>query len=207
MAEQNEKSGQIVGLTGGISTGKTTASSFFSELGVPVVDADVVSRELVEKGQPALEEIRETFGDEVIAADGTLDRDALGKIVFADDDKRHVLNRILHPKVALRSQALLAELRQEHPYVIYDAALLVENGLYSVFYKLIVVTVSPEIQLQRLITRDATPEADAKARIASQVPLSKKEALADYLIENNGTVEELKTRVAEVHEAILETLS
>lgn len=207
MAEQNEKSGQIVGLTGGISTGKTTASSFFSELGVPVVDADVVSRELVEKGQPALEEIRETFGDEVIAADGTLDRDALGKIVFADDDKRHVLNRILHPKVALRSQALLAELRQEHPYVIYDAALLVENGLYSVFYKLIVVTVSPEVQLQRLITRDATPEADAKARIASQVPLSKKEALADYLIENNGTVEELKTRVAEVHEAILETLS
>lgn len=198
----------IVGLTGGIASGKSTVTSMFRELGVVVIDADAIAREVVEPGEPALDEIREAFGDGVIATDGSLDRAALGKIIFADDDARKQLGHITHPRIGQRmmQRAMEAGLLG-HAWVIYDAALLVENNLYKMFDSLIVVAVSEETQLARLMERDESAREDAMARIDAQLPLADKVAVADHVIDNNGTREQTRTQVVALHAFITQNIA
>lgn len=192
-----------VGLTGGIATGKSTVAEFFRARGIPVVDADQVARDVVMPGQPALTEVVKTFGAEVLDGD-VLDRKKLGSLVFGDEDARKKLNAIIHPRIAMESQRQLGEASKlDVPYVLYEAALLVENKIHKAFAALVVVSVPEAVQLERLVQRDASDEDAARARIASQLSLADKEALADYLVMNDGTLEETEAQVQEVHEALV----
>lgn len=193
-----------VGLTGGIASGKSTVARMFEQLGVPVVDADAIAREVVEPGQPAHEEIREAFGDEVLEPDGTLDRKKLGAVVFGDREARARLNAITHPRIAQRSGERMAELqRGAHPYLVYEAALLVENGAYKAFDALVVVAADRATQLRRLQRRDALDESQARARLDAQLPLEHKVEVADYVVHNEGDLEETEEQVRQVHAALL----
>ena len=197
-----------VGLTGGIACGKSTVASIFHELGIPIVDADQIAREVVAPGSEGLDEIVKAFGDEVLQADGALDRKALGRVVFADAAKRKQLEAITHPRIAQAGMAALAALgaSTDAPYLIYEAALLVESGAHRMFPALVVVAVSPAVQLARLVARDGDPQ-DARARIASQMPMEEKVAAATHVIWNDGDHAALRVRVAEVHEALTRMLN
>ena len=192
-----------VGLTGGIACGKSTVAGFFAELGVPVVDADRVAREVVEPGTEGLAEIVRAFGEGVLAPDGSLDRKRLGERVFADESARRTLNAITHPRIAVRSAEKIAEAgKSGAPYVIYEAALLVENGIHRALDALVVVTVAPEVQLARLVARDGIDEEAARARVASQLPLAEKVKVADYVIDNGGSLDETRRATEETHRAL-----
>lgn len=195
----------VVGLTGGIGSGKSTVARMFADEGVPIVDADQVAREVVEPGTEGLDAVVEAFGERVLAADGTLDRKKVGERVFADAGARKQLESILHPRIAQASMAHFARLAGEgHPYAIYEAALLVENGSYRMMGALVVVTASEATQIARVRARDGLSEADARARIAAQLPLEDKVRVADYVIENDGSLEEVRERTRDVHRALLE---
>jgi dephospho-CoA kinase len=191
---------RVFGLTGGIASGKSTVAQLFRTLDVAVVDADLIARELVMPGQPALAEIFATFGDSVRAANGSLDRAKLGELVFGDATKRAVLNAILHPKIAERSALGIQKLAASgHKAAIYEAALIVENGLHKALAGLIVVSASPEHQLRRLMQRDGLTENDARARMAAQAPLAEKLAAATWVINNDGTKAETEAQVKQIH--------
>ncbi len=200
--------GAIIGLTGGIATGKSTVADIFTDLGVVVLDADVLARQIVEPGQPAFVEIVDTFGDPVVADDGTLDRTRLGEIIFRDDDARRKLEAITHPGIA----RAMFEGAQEafstgHDWIIYDAALLVETGTHRMLDALIVVHCSPQTQLQRLLERDDISEDEAKRRIASQMPLDEKRRAADFVIDNDGSVEQTRDQVRRLKRKIDELIA
>jgi len=195
----------VVGLTGGIGSGKSTVARFFGELGVPVIDADQVAREVVEPGTAGLAEVVEAFGEAVLDDAGRLDRAAVAERVFGDDAARKRLEGILHPKIGAASMQKLAALAAEgHAYAIYEAALIVENGAYRTMNALVVVAVDEATQLARVRARDGLDEAAVRARVASQLPQAEKVAVADWVIENDGTLEQTKARVARVHAEILE---
>lgn len=205
MTEQDAFS--IVGLTGGIASGKSTVAGIFEDFGVPVIDADVIAREIVEPGEPALDEIEETFGSAVIDEDGALDREALGSIVFGDDEARARLDAITHPRVAERMATRARDLSDEgHRWIIYDAALIVENDLHEWLDALIVVSVDRATQIERLIRRDNLDRGQAVERIESQLPLEEKVAVADYVIDNNGTLEDTIEQVERLYARIEEAL-
>jgi len=188
----------IVGLTGGIGSGKSTVAGFFSELGIPVVDADRVAREVVEPGTDGLAEVVAFFGDEVLEQDGTLGRAKLAARVFADREARKKLESILHPRIAARSmQALVARASEGHPYAIYEAALLVENRSQHMLGALVVVSVDEATQRARVRARDGLDDEAVSARIDSQLPLAEKVRVADYVIENNGSPDATRRRGAE----------
>ena len=192
-----------VGLTGGIACGKSTVARFFADLGVPVVDADLVAREVVERGTEGLGEIVRAFGEDVLAPDGRLDRKKLGDRVFADESARRTLNAITHPRIAAKSaERIAAAAETGAPYVVYEAALLVENGIHRALDALVVVTLSPEAQLERLVARDGIDEHAARARIAAQLPLAEKVKVADYVIDNGGAREETRRATEETHRAL-----
>lgn len=179
----------IIGLTGSIGTGKSTIAKRFKALHIPVVDADLIAREVVEPGEVAYHNIVETFGESILQQDNTLDRKALGRVVFQDEAKRKQLNDIIHP--AIRREML----RQRDEFVeagarcvVLDIPLLYESKLTDYVEKVIVVSVDPEQQLQRVVARDQGNEAEAKQRIQSQIPVSEKAKLADAVIDNNGTI-------------------
>lgn len=196
---------RILGLTGGIASGKSTASARFAELGVPIVDADKLAREVVEKGSDGLAEIVKVFGPEVLDAEGALDRKKLGAIVFDDADLRKKLEQITHPRIAaLSMQRMAAIATSGAPYGLYEAALLVEKGTHHAMNGLVVVAASPEVQLARVMKRDGLDEAAARARLAAQMPLADKIAAATWVIWNDGDLDTLRGRVDEVHRAILE---
>jgi dephospho-CoA kinase len=195
--------GAVVGLTGGIASGKSTVGRGFAALGVPVVDADQLAREVVAPGTEGLAEIVRTFGPGVLLADGSLDRKALGAIVFSDAALRGKLNAITHPRIALASAERMKALLGLAPYVLYEAALIVENGAYKTMNGLVVVRADEGTQLARLMHRDQLSEAEAQARIAAQAPLEHKLAVADYVIDNDRSLDALHERVAEVHEQLL----
>lgn len=180
----------IIGLTGSIASGKSTIANMIREYHIPIVDADLIARQVVEKGTPTLQKIVETFGEVVLTEDGNLNRPKLGEVIFNNEEKRLQLNAIIHP--AIREEMLnqrdayIAEGR----HVVMDIPLLFESKLQHFVEKVLVVTVSPEVQLQRLMARNSLTEEEAKTRIASQLPLSEKEAGADAVIYNDGTVEE-----------------
>ncbi len=178
---------KLVGLTGGIATGKSTVARLIAGRGIPIVDADQLAREAVEPGQPALAEIARLW-PEVIASDGRLDRKRLGAIVFADPDARRRLEAILHPRIselcAARAAALAAA---GHKLAFYEASLLVETGRHRDFDGLVVVTAAPETQIARAMARDHLTREQARARIDAQLPMAEKVAVATHVIDNSGT--------------------
>lgn len=193
-----------VGLTGSIAVGKSFVTSVFAELGCHTLDADVTAREVVLPGSPGLEAVAETFGREVLNADGTLNRQRLGELVFNDEAKRQQLNQILHPFIIARQDEIMREWEREDPYGIgiIDAALMIESGGYKRFDKLIVVHCRPEVQLERLMLRNGLTREEAEARINSQMPQAEKQKFADYLIDTSDGFESTRKRTVEVYEKL-----
>lgn len=190
---------RVIGLTGGIASGKSTVARILAELGAPVVDADVLAREVVAPGSPGLATIVDRFGDGVLTAEGELDRKRLGDVVFADAEARAALEAILHPRIAAASQREIARhARAGHRDVVYEAPLIVENKLYTWMHTLIVVSVPEEIQLARLMQRDGIGPQAARARIDAQLPLADKVAVANFVIDNGGEPAETRAQVERV---------
>ncbi|MGI8919417.1 MAG: dephospho-CoA kinase [Pyrinomonadaceae bacterium] len=189
-----------VGLTGSIGVGKSFVAGVLEGLGCHVVDADQTAREVVMPGSMGLAAVVAAFGKDVLREDGTLDRPKLGVVVFRDQEKRELLNSILHPHIITRQDELLQEWEKEDPLGIgiIDAALMIESGGYKRFDKLIVVHCRPEVQLQRLITRDRLSESEARQRIAAQMPQEEKCKFADYLIDTSEGFKVTRARTAEV---------
>ena len=198
----------LVGLTGSIATGKSTVSRMFAHLGARVVDADLLAREVVMPGQAAYARIVEEFGRQVVQEDGALDRKALGALVFGDAAKRRRLEEITHPAIGLRQERLLSVLDEEafEGVVLWDAALLFEGGGAAKMDRVVVVYADPATELRRLMERDGLSDADARARIASQMPVAKKAKLAHHVIDNSGTREETLRQVRAVYGALLAEL-
>jgi dephospho-CoA kinase len=186
---------KVLGLTGGIGSGKSTVARLIAGLGVPVMDADQLSREVVEPGQPAHADVVKAW-PEVAGADGRIDRKRLGAIVFADPAARARLEAIMHPRIQALAEARFADLAAKgHTLVFYEATLLVESGRYKDFDGLVVVTASPETQLQRVLARGGLTPEQAQARIDAQLPLLAKVRVADHLIDNDGSLAETQAQV------------
>ncbi|MEU5823576.1 dephospho-CoA kinase [Streptomyces sp. NPDC047803] len=186
-----------VGLTGGIGAGKSEVSRLLVGHGAVLVDADRIAREVVEPGTPGLAAVVEEFGPGILTPEGTLDRPALGAIVFADPDRLAALNAIVHPLVRDRS-AELEKAAGPDSVVVHDVPLLTENGLAPLYDLVVVVDAAPETQLDRLVRLRGMTEADARARMAAQATREQRRAVADLVIDNDGPVEELADRVRAV---------
>lgn len=189
----------LFGLTGGIASGKSAVAARLRERGVPVIDADQLAREAVAKGSDGLAAVTRLFGPEVLLPDGALDRKKVAAAVFADDEKRKALNAIVHPIVTMLTFKAASRLRDEgEALACYEAALIVENGVADAFRPLIVVSAPEDVQVARATARDGSTPDEARARIRAQMPLAEKTAVADYVIENTGTLEDLNRRTDEV---------
>ncbi|CAH0128377.1 Dephospho-CoA kinase [Peribacillus sp. Bi96] len=188
--------GQIIGITGGIASGKSSVSLYLQELGFTIVDADLASRAVVEPGEEAYHQVVKTFGEDILLTDGTIDRVKLGSIIFHDQEKRLLLNGIVHPAVRkwmrLKTEAALAAGEET---VFMDIPLLFESKLTYMVEKTLLIYVDERVQLERLMNRNGLSETDALARIHSQMPLADKKALADAVIDNNGDLTETKKQV------------
>jgi dephospho-CoA kinase len=185
----------LIGLTGGIASGKSLVARRLEERGAVRIDADQLARDVVEPGQPALAAIADRFGPSVIAADGSLDRQALGAIVFSDDDARLALNDITHPAVGRRGKQLMAEAaeRDPHAVVVYDVPLLVEASRQADYYRfdlIVVVVASAETRIDRLVSIRGLSRAEAERRLASQASEDERLAIADVVIDSNGSIDE-----------------
>ena len=191
-----------IGLTGGIATGKSYCLKKFAALGVPVIDADILAREAVTPGSPALQLIQARFGPSVIAPDGSLDRPVLASIVFSDRTARADLESIIHPEVYRRINEWFANQPPGVRFAIADIPLLFETGHEHDFDAVIVVACEPFEQLRRLIERDGLPEEAARARLAAQWPIGEKVARADFVIRTDGTFDETESQVREVFDAL-----
>jgi dephospho-CoA kinase len=195
----------LVGLTGGIATGKSTVASMFRDLGCVVIDADSLAREVVEPGQPAYDQIVAAFGRSILHSDGRLDRKALGAIVFAHPAERARLESITHPRIrALLEERLVALAgRGFGGIVIFDAPVIVESGGHRGMDQLVVVVADEAAQVTRQLVRDRATPADATRRIRSQMPLNDKVKVADHVIDNSGGLESTRDQVRRVHQALL----
>lgn len=195
---------KVIGLTGGIASGKSTVGKIFTSYGVLVIDADQLAREAVAPGTPGLLEVSERFGADYLTEEGGLDRAKLGAMIFGDPAARADLDAILHPRIhELFEQKVEASQETETPYILYEAALLVELKLHEKFYGLIVVAATPELQIKRVMKRNGINEEEARARVASQFPLSRKLEVADYVIFNDNDRNALQMRTLDVHAQIL----
>jgi dephospho-CoA kinase len=189
----------LFGLTGGIASGKSTVAARWRSRRVPVIDADQLAREVVLPGSDGLRELVAAFGPEVLLPDGSLDRKAVARLVFSDAQARKQLERITHPRIAQRTVERTAELAQAgEPLVCYEAALLVENGLVEQFRPLVVCACSEEVQLARIRKRDQASAEDALARVRAQKPLAEKVAVADFVIDTSGSLEDNARQTDEV---------
>ena len=190
-----------VGLTGSIGVGKSFVSSVLAGLGCRVLDADQTAREVVAAGSAGLRAVAEAFGAEILRADGTLDRARLGAIVFADEKKRLLLNSILHPFIIAAQDERLREWGAEDSagIAVVDAALMIESGGYRRFDKLIVVHCRPEIQVERLMARNAISREEAARRINAQMPQEEKMRYADFLIDSSHGFDDTRRRTLEVY--------
>ena len=190
---------KVLGLTGGIGSGKSMVASMFAQLGAEVIDADRLARDVVEPGQPALQEIASAFGRDILLSDGRLDRSKLGRIIFADPVARGTLNAITHPRIQERMAAQIA-LRASRPGVlIADIPLLYENERTDSVETVVVVWVDTQTQLRRLVERDGLSEDEARQRIAAQMPLDEKRARADVVIDNSGSRENTRRQVEAIY--------
>ncbi|RSL32975.1 dephospho-CoA kinase [Salibacterium salarium] len=178
----------IIGLTGGIASGKSLISAELEQYGYPVIDADHIAREVVEPEEQAYEQIVEHFGAEILELDGRIDRKKLGKLIFSDAEKRQLLNQIMHPAIRKRMLEKKAVYEKTgYDVIVFDIPLLVENNLQFMVDKVLLVYVDRAEQKKRLINRDQAGEEDAEQRIASQMPMADKKAYADAVIDNNTT--------------------
>lgn len=198
----------MVGLTGGIACGKSHSTKVFAELGAYVIDADEIAHDVIRSGQPAYEEIVAHFGRDILDPSGEIDRRRLGAIIFSDPASRQKLNSIVHPRVieqeAYRSGEIIG--RVGNCIIIVDAALMVEAHYHTRFDKLVVVHCKPELQLHRLVTRDGLSYQEAEQRISTQMPLSEKLKLANYVIETSGTYRQSRAQIAAIYALLVEAL-
>jgi dephospho-CoA kinase len=187
----------VVAVTGGIASGKSAVTACFERLGVPVIDADLIARELVEPGEPALEEIVERFGAGMLEADGRLDRRQLRQRIFNDTEARKRLEAILHPRIRerMRTRALAATA----PYVVLAIPLLTRSSDYPFIDRVLVVDVPESLQIARLTRRDGVDETGARAALAAQISRDERIALADDVLDNSGTFDALEVAVAQLH--------
>ncbi|RME32904.1 MAG: dephospho-CoA kinase [Gammaproteobacteria bacterium] len=190
-----------IGLTGGIGSGKSTVEALFRELGVPVLDADQVARELVAPGSELFDRIREHFGESILAPDGELDRARLRRRVFANPGERRWLEALLHPEVRAR-MAAWAE-AQLHPYVVLSIPLLFESGMQDLVDRILVVVCDPQTRIRRVCRRDGIPPEEVEAMLRSQWTDEKRRSLADDVIENQGDLEALRREVERLHRRYL----
>jgi len=189
----------VFGLTGGMASGKSAVAARFRERRVPVLDADAISRDVALPGSEAVALVAKEFGPEFVAADGSLERKKLSAYVFGDAAKVRRLNAIMHPRISMESARRTAELASRgEPLACYEAALLVENGLADAFRPLVVVAAPLDVQIARAAKRDSLDDALVRARITAQLPLEKKIAVADIVVQNTGTLDELRARADEV---------
>ncbi len=193
-----------VGLTGGVASGKSTVAKVLTDLGAVVVDADLLAREVVEPGTPGLAAVVDAFGDDVLADDGTLDRPALGRLVFGDADARRRLEGILHPLIRARGAEIEAA-AGPGAVVVHDIPLLVETGQAGSFDAVVVVDVPVETQVSRMVSERGMSEEDVRARIAAQATREERLAAATHVVDNTGTHEDLRERVTEVFEQLVST--
>jgi dephospho-CoA kinase len=189
----------VLGLTGGIGSGKSMVASMFAQLGADVIDADQLAREVVEPGQPALEEIATAFGQDILLRDGRLDRGKLARIIFADPVARGTLNAITHPRIRERIDAEITARRSRRGVLVVDIPLLYENDRTRAVETVIVVWVDATTQLRRLQERDGLSVEEARQRIAAQMPLDEKRARADVVIDNSGSRENTRRQVEAVY--------
>ncbi len=193
-----------VGLTGGIASGKSTVSRMFTDLGVPVIDADVIAREVVAPGSRALEAIVDAFGEEVLTDEKSLNRARLGEIVFSDPAKKKVLEGILHPEIIAEQDRRLRDLEREGraPVAIVDAAVMIESGSWKRFDSIVVVDCDESQQVSRLRRRNAMNEEEATRRVNAQMPLSEKVKYANHVIDNRGSIDDTRKQVEELKEVL-----
>lgn len=189
----------IVGLTGGIASGKSTVAERFARRGVPVIDADALARQVVEPGQPALQRLIETFGPDILDPNGRLDRERLRQRVFADPDQRRALDRIMHPAIGLAMQQALRA--AEGPYVILMVPLLVETGQHRMVNRVLVVDVPEAVQIERLMARDGSDADQAAAILAAQASRAERLAAAHDIVNNAGLPEALDAAIGRLHTA------
>jgi len=187
----------VVGLTGGIGSGKSTVSALLSEKGALIIDADAITREVQRPGHEVFKAMVERFGRAIVAADGSLDRPAVAAIVFADEQARKDLEGIVHPAVGAEMLNRMQAVADTDRVVIYDVPLLVESARKG-YGAVIVVDVDPEVAVRRLVEQRAMDERDARARIANQASREERRAVADRVIDNSGTIEDLERQVDEV---------
>jgi dephospho-CoA kinase len=196
----------IIGLTGGIGSGKSTVASALRDLGAAVIDADKLAREIVEPGEPAFHDIVRVFGPRVVDKDGRLDRKKLGELVFNNQEYIAELNRITHPRVSERFEQQMRSLPSGTRIVVWDVPLLIESGMYRDVDAVWLVWVDASTQLQRLMDRDHCTEQEALSRIRSQMDLTEKKKLADRLIDNTGSIAETISVVTRFYNQLLRIL-
>lgn len=194
----------IVGLTGGIATGKSTVSNIFKECGIPVIDADIIARKIVEPGKKAWYGLKRAFGDDIFYEDGQLNRDALGDLIFINSANRRKLNEITHPEIY--KEIVWSTIKcffKGHQFVVMDLPLLFETAyMLEYIYKIIVVTCEEDLQLQRLMERSGISESKAKDRIASQMSLELKCEKADFVVENSSSLNDTREQVVRIIETL-----
>lgn len=196
----------ILGVTGGIASGKTTVVKLLEKKGAPVIDFDVLAREIVERGKPAWKDIVDYFGKQVFRADGTLDRKKLSGIVFKNDEKRKKLESLTHKRIITECVRRIDEIGRKNPNALIqvDVPLLIEIDLQYLFHRILVVYVPREVQMERLVRRDDISREKASDILRAQLQIDEKLAYADFVIHNEGSVEETKRRVDEIWEKIKE---
>ncbi len=211
--ETDRERGIVVGITGGIACGKTTVSELLAEKGAIPINADEIGHQLLKAGSPVIGELVDAFGQEILEESGDVSRKKLGAIVFNDKSARERLNTILHPLIIQRSRTLARQLVMENPscVVLLDAPLLIEAGAYNSVDLIVVVTTSPETQLQRILERSQVQnrplsETEAQARIDAQMPVAEKVKYADVVIENEGALDELNKQVDALWEKFQKSL-
>ena len=186
-----------VGLTGGVASGKSTVAAILAELGAVVIDADALAREVVARGTPGLEAVVAEFGPSLLTPDGDLDRPAMGRLVFADGDARKRLEAIIHPLVIERMAELEAQ-AGDHDVVVHDIPLLAEGGRAGGFDAVVVVDAPRDLQVERMLSDRGWTREDAESRIAAQATREQRRAIATHVIDNNGSLEDLRARVEAV---------
>lgn len=186
-----------VGLTGGIASGKSLVANMFADKGVPVIDTDIIAREVVQPGTPGLAEVEREFGPEVIGPDGTLDRRRLRELIFADDEKRRKLEAILHPRI--RDAAVEQSRHAGGPYQVIAVPLLVGSPMQKLMDRILVVDCSVDTQVQRLQERDAESAARARRMIAAQASREERLAIADDVVANDGSIADTARQVDDLH--------
>ncbi|MDD7581324.1 dephospho-CoA kinase [Corynebacterium sp. 32222D000AT] len=193
---------RLVGLTGGIGSGKSTVAKMLEEAGATVVDADQIARDIMEPGRPALQDAAYAFGSDILNPDGSLDRGKLAERAFASREATDKLNRITHPRIGEQTRKAFRKARERgDEVVVYDMPLLVDKGLDKDMDLVLVVDVEPEERVNRLVGRGLTAD-DARARIKAQIPDDKRRAAADIVIDNNGSLEDLRERVEAIRERV-----